>query len=72
MAFMLTKRLRKLMNAAQRSEQVQGARPITDVRIFLKIRPGTKERLLTAIEALVDVLDSLAPDATWKRTAKTN
>jgi hypothetical protein len=35
---------------------------MTDVRTFLEIRPGMRDRLQQAIEALVDVLDSLEPD----------
>jgi hypothetical protein len=34
---------------------------MTNVRTFLEIRPGMRNRL-QAIEALVDVLDSLEPD----------
>jgi hypothetical protein len=36
---------------------------MTDVRTFIEVAPGIKARLRTAIEALVDVLDSLEPDA---------
>jgi hypothetical protein len=32
------------------------------VRTFIEVAPGIKARLRTAIEALVDVLDSLEPD----------
>jgi hypothetical protein len=35
---------------------------MTDVRSFIEIRPGMRDRLQQAIEALVDVLDSLEPD----------
>jgi hypothetical protein len=35
---------------------------MTDVRSFVEVGPGIKDRLRTAIEALVDVLDSLEPD----------
>ena len=35
---------------------------MTDVRTFLEIQPGMRDRLRTAIEALVDVLDSLDSD----------
>lgn len=35
---------------------------MTDVRTFLEIQPGMKDRLRLAIEALVDVLDSIEPD----------
>jgi hypothetical protein len=33
-----------------------------NVRAFIEVAPGMKDRLRTAIEALVDVLDSLEPD----------
>jgi hypothetical protein len=36
---------------------------MADVRTFVEVAPGIKDRLRTAIEALVDVLDSLEPDA---------
>jgi hypothetical protein len=35
---------------------------MTDVRTFLEVRPEMKDRLRHAIEALVDVLDSLDAD----------
>ena len=35
---------------------------MTGMRTFLEIRPSMRDRLQQAIEALVDVLDSLEPD----------
>jgi hypothetical protein len=44
----------------------------TEVRTFIGIQPGMKDRLRTAIEALVDVLESLDRMSISKITAMTN
>lgn len=66
-AFLALKRLRKIeqqMYALARAELDRLLRryAMTDVRTFIEVAPGIKARLRTAIEALVDVLDSLEPD----------